>query len=163
MLEKLYRAEQELPRILKDQVQWQGMRIRYHKPFVDRLWCTWEDVRIYMHKIYTCLDTEALVHTHPWRSAMRVVEGTYEMGVGSGAILEKEQCAVRLHLPKGSSYEMTEPNGWHYVRPLTDTTLSLMITDTPWIKTVPVFKYEHVPLSDSERLELFRSFLKHYA
>jgi hypothetical protein len=150
MLDLLAAAEADLPRLLAEGT-WHSLAIAYHPPIVDRLWCAWRDCRIYLHRIHPCTADEALFHRHPWPSAMRVHRGTYEMGVGHGAI------AARLIASGPMVYEMTDPDAWHYVRPLGGVALTTMITGQPWSRTSDGPSLQPLaPAVIDEMLQLYR-------
>lgn len=137
MLDVLSEVEQALPYLLQDEAHWLSLYVDYHPPFVERLWTRWEDYRIYLHRIQPCNAGEALFHPHPWPSAMRVLEGEYEMAVGFGAGLETPPIAALMISRGDFRYEMTHPDSWHYVRPLHRPTLSVMVTGKPWAREAP--------------------------
>ncbi|MDB5258936.1 MAG: hypothetical protein JWO73_144 [Candidatus Taylorbacteria bacterium] len=132
MLEVLFQIEKRLPELMADRQAWQSVFVDYHAPFVERLWRQVGEHRIFLHRIHPCERSEALFHPHPWPSAMRIVRGTYEMAVGYGKGMEPPPIASTLVMSEGSAYEMVDPDGWHYVRPLGGATLSFMITGVPW-------------------------------
>jgi len=153
MLTKLHEAEDALPDLLREGVDaWESLDIDYEPPRVCRLWRQWGDFRILLHHIELC--GKALFHPHPWPSAVRVINGTYEMAVGfaesdwqkagrnfEGFGYEGPRGPLevaRIVLGKGAQYEMTDPNGWHYVKPLFGSSLSVMVIGKP---------YEYQPFS----------------
>ena len=162
MLERLFAIEQELPRLIRERDQWQSLFVNYHEPFVERLWRNVGDARVYLHRIHPCAPGEALLHPHPWPSAMRILSGTYEMGVGYGEGMQAPPLATTLLLPTGTAYEMVEPHGWHYVRPLGVPSLSLMVTGKPWNRTAPTSTQPLGRLTPAIQEELFAHFLRLY-
>ena len=162
MLNTLYKIEEILPDLLKDEGVWKSLYIDF-KPIVERLWTDFNGVRVYLHRIHPCKIEEALFHKHPWPSAMRIVEGTYEMGVGQkdGDQAPLEMAATII-LPAGSAYEMVDPSGWHYVRPLETPTLSLMVAGPPWWPSEKKSKQELKPLSRDQRNDLLMDFCDKY-
>lgn len=164
MLDVLERAEEALPSLLASRHLWNSVYVDYHPPFVERLWIPFEggDYRIYLHRIHPCMPEEALFHPHPWPSAMRVLEGKYEMAVGYGKGEVTPPVAAKLILGADSRYEMTDPDAWHYVRPFIGPTLSLMVTGKPWKRSAPGSGTELKRLSDMTRTELFRAFDRYY-
>jgi hypothetical protein len=162
MLEILAAVEQELPRRLLDEDAWSGLFIDYHPPTVERLWVRWRDCRVSLHRIHPCPAGAALFHPHPWPSAMRILVGEYEMAVGYGKG-EAVPPVAALMIARGDfRYEMTDPDAWHYVRPLGGPTLSVMVTGKPWDRPSPHSSKPLVPLTDGQRAELFRLFREHY-
>jgi len=162
MLNVLYKAEQDLPKLLSTKSIWNSLLIDYNKPYVERLWCTWGEYRINLHRIGHCTTAEALFHPHPWPSAMRLVSGQYKMGVGYSASESTPRCAATVVLNPGSVYEMTELHGWHYVQPVTDNTLSVMITGRPWVRKGPQSNKRLKPLKSLIKQEILDEFSYHY-
>ena len=85
MLDVLEAVEQKLPELLRDEAGWNSLFIDYHPPTVERLWRTWGEYRVSLHRIHPCERGTALFHPHPWPSAMRILSGEYEMAVGYGS------------------------------------------------------------------------------
>lgn len=155
MLDVLEVALTELPALLRSPDGWQGLRITYHPPFVDRAWRPWREYRLSIHRIQPCEPGEALLHPHPWPSAIRILSGRYEMVVGHGAGTATPPIAARLVVPAGTSYAMTDPDAWHSVRPLEAPSLSVMLSGVPWQRTMPVEpSAPQAPLSAAELFEL---------
>ncbi len=93
---------------------------------------------------------------------MRVLAGNYEMGIGYGLGLQAPPIAARLILGAGSEYEMTDPDSWHYVRPLEEPTLSLMVAGQPWNRESPKSEKPLGPLFPRKVDELFEFFRSVY-
>lgn len=131
MLELLYKVEDSLIDLLYKNVdKIKTMYIDYHKPYVSRIWFIDEenDCRVFIHKIEPCNESsEALYHPHKWDSAMRIVAGEYEMGVGHSETDEIPKTDCKLILGAGSCYEMTEMDGWHYVSPKNHPVITVMV------------------------------------
>jgi hypothetical protein len=162
MLDMLHRVETQLPAMLQEEAEWNSLYIDYHPPIVERLWRQWFDFRIYLHRIHPCEAGEALFHPHPWPSAMRVLDGTYEMAVGYGAGEQEPPIAARILLPAGSEYEMTDPHGWHYVRPIASPTMSLMIAGKPWNRPGPKSGKVLNPLAEGQKEAILAFFREYY-
>ena len=130
-------VENALPQLLNENV-WKSLYVDYHKPFVKRLWTSFEyegnKYRIYLHEIESCHIHEALFHPHPWPSIMKLLSGSYNMVVGYGEGLKEPPVALSLELPTGTVYEMSEVNGWHALAPISESSFSLMITGEPWTR-----------------------------
>jgi len=106
----------------------QSVCVDYHPPVVHRLWVKWGGKRIFLHKIEKCIPGEiALYHPHPWPSAVKVLKGEYEMGVGE----DGKDPKTTLLLKENSNYAMIDPSGWHYVKPLS-ACYTIMITGKPY-------------------------------
>lgn len=138
MLDLLSIAVSELPALLADAAGWRGMRIDYHHPFVDRAWRPWRDCRLSIHRIYSCAPGEALLHPHPWPSAIAILDGRYEMAVAYGTGIARPPIACRVIATAGSRYEMTDRDSWHSVQPLDAPSLSVMLSGPPWERAMPV-------------------------
>lgn len=165
LLESLHRAEAELPALLRNHEGWQGVDVLYHEPRVERVWRQWGEMRISLHVIHPARREDCLFHPHPWPSAMRVVHGGYEMGIGYGTGTEAPEEACRVVLAPGSEYCMENPDGWHYVCPAHGSiNLSVMVSGRPWAREMPV-EPEHganPPLTGERMGEILREFAGHY-
>jgi hypothetical protein len=161
-LKKLYEIEQVLPSLLDDTERWESLFVNYSQPFVERVYRNYDGLRICLHRIQNCMEGSSLFHPHPWPSAMRIIEGSYEMGIGYGTTDQMPPVAALLTLPATSAYEMIDPNGWHWVRPITPFSLSLMVTGTPWNRTSPKSSQLLSPLDSAIKKEILESFKKIY-
>jgi hypothetical protein len=162
MLDVLVAVEKDLPRLLLNEASWSGLFIDYHPPTVERLWTPWREFRVSLHRIFPCKPGEALFHPHPWPSAMRILEGEYEMAVGYGKGESTPPVAALMVARGDFRYEMTDPDAWHYVRPLGGPSLSVMVTGKPWDRPAPRSGKPLVPLTEAQRAELFRLFRGYY-
>lgn len=160
MLKILYKVEKILPKLLENDDNWNSIYVNYHHPFVERLWMQYGTYRIYLHRIYPCKKRDALFHPHPWPSAMRIYDGKYEMAIGFGTGDKTPPISAVLLMTAGSEYEMTDPNCWHYVRPIGKPTMSLMVTGKPWNRLSPKSKKQLKPLPDSQKKEIIEFFRK---
>jgi len=158
MLDVLSRVEQALPALLRNESRWQSLYVDYHPPTVERLWMAWGEYRVNLHRIYPCEREQALFHPHPWPSAMHILAGEYEMAVGHGTGLELPPIAALIIARQDFRYEMTHPDSWHYVRPLGQPTLSVMVTGLPWVREAPKVGKPLRPLSAEQKAELFQVF-----
>lgn len=129
MMDRLTEARGEIPSLLNDVDGWQTLDVLYHPPRVERLWRPWKDGRLYLHRIHPCSLKDALLHPHPWPSAVSVETGGYWTLIG------KEETdawspdrATRIWLSPGSSYEIDDPLVWHAVAPSERPALSVMVT-----------------------------------
>lgn len=162
MLDVLARLEAELPSLLVDRT-WNSLDINYHPPFVERLWIPWNAYRVSLHRIHPCEPSEALFHPHPWPSAMRILEGTYEMAVGYGGGTTPPPVAARIVASGEFRYEMTDRDAWHYVRPIGRPAMTIMVTGTPWDRAAPSPSGKALqPLDAARHTELLAWFRSRY-
>jgi len=129
-LDRLEKVEEQLPVLLDDVAEWQTLDVDYEPPRVERVWRQVGDLRVCLHRIHPC--DKALMHPHPWPSAMRVVQGSYVMVLGDGGVdglagIQGYHKVATVVLSAGSTYEMVDVHGWHSVRPLWGVAYSLMI------------------------------------
>ena len=162
MLDVLAQLEQALPAMLRDESIWHSLYVDYHPPTVERLWTPWREYRAFLHRIHPCARQQALFHPHPWPSAMRVLEGEYEMAVGFGPGMEEPPIAALMVSRGDFRYEMTHPDSWHYVRPLGAPTLSVMVTGKPWDRASHKSSKPLQPLRAEQVAELLRFFRARY-
>jgi len=171
MLANLTLVERMLGGLLKQSPdKWKTLHIDYEPPRVERCWCEVEGgLRVMLHRIHSC--DKALYHPHPWPSAIRIVTGVYEMGLALGHTASSTEPntyteVARTVLAAGSRYEMIEPLGWHYVRPLKEPSLSIMVIGQPWENDPwDHSKFgkgvKHEPLSNERRDSLLDEFIYH--
>jgi len=162
MLEVLARLEAEMPALLADDTRWNSLDINYHPPFVERLWMPWGAYRVSLHRIHPCEPSDALFHPHPWPSAMRILDGKYEMAIGYGTGAVTPPIAARIIAGTDVRYEMTDPDAWHYVRPLERPAMTIMVTGEPWRRESPTSSKPLQPLDDARRAELMGWFRARY-
>jgi len=137
-IEKLQQIERvKLYDLLCDASIWKSVDVNYHPPHVERLWCQLGNHRLFLHFIHPCAAGESLFHPHPWPSAIHVLEGEYEMGVGFGEGLEEPEVFSTIISQGSMYYDMPHRDGWHYVRPTTSVCSSVMLTGEPWGREMP--------------------------
>lgn len=141
MLDNLIYVEENLKELFES-ADLKSMYIDYHDPYVARIWFQNGENRVFIHKIYEVRITNnslgALFHPHPRESGVRIIKGTYEMGVGHSDSNNVPKVDARLILPKGTCYEMVEPNGWHYVSPINGPVFSIMVTGKAFDREMPI-------------------------
>ena len=165
MLQLLEVARSDLPRLLWETPvdRWGSLNIDYEHPFVERLWIDWVGgCRINLHCIAPCEEGKPLFHPHPWPSAMEVIEGAYEMGIGADLdgrpdVVGPLPIVATMQGGPGFRYEMTNPAGWHYVRSRDASSLyTLMITGAPWGRHGPRPTHQLQPLMTERRDQLMK-------
>lgn len=163
MINTLLHVEKLLPELLQIS-KLNSMYIDYHKPFVRRIWFQYGVYRVYLHCIEPCNESsEALYHPHPWKSAIRIIDGKYEMGIGHSATNEAPKTDCKLELPIHTMYEMTEPDSWHYVNPIGLPVYSLMVTGERNGRTMPLEpKKEFRKLTEKECINILIQFSEYY-
>lgn len=159
MLHNLIEIKKILPELLIEKANANEiftLYIDYHKPFVSRVWFKYNELRVFLHKIEPCTESsEALYHPHKWHSAMEILKGSYEMGIGHSSSSETPKTDCKLILNKGSQYEMTEPHAWHYVNPILNPAFTLMVTGKLNGREMPIEpNKEFRKLSEKEILEI---------
>jgi len=164
MLKQLHSVEDILALHLRSDVNFQSMYIDYHPPVVERIWFQLGIYRVYLHKIHKCNSSiEALFHPHPWKSAIRIIKGSYETGIGHSATNEIPVIDWKGILAPGSCYEMVEQDAWHYVNPVSSPVYSLMITGEKFERKMPVEpdrKFQ--PLNPEQFNDIMNTFLEFY-
>ena len=158
MLSKLLELLPTIPLLLQDIDRWHAVKVVYHPPIVWRLWTQINDNRLYLHKIEPCNSSEALFHPHPWPSAIYILDGDYEMKIGYSCDDKPPPIAATLVLSKNSSYEMMDSNGWHSVRPIIKSSLSIMLAGKPWHKSKKQDGELMQNLCESDKSALFDTF-----
>lgn len=54
MLKALGLVKKAMPELLRDPNRWKTLDVNYETPRVERVWTTFNEFRVYMHKIYPC-------------------------------------------------------------------------------------------------------------
>lgn len=144
---QLYRSEQLLPELLDKPEIWRGKDVLYHAPRVERIWVDGNsdpllntvlgESRLSLHIIHPTTEP-CLYHPHPWPSIIHILHGGYEMGIGYSEKLGAPVEICKTVYTAGATYLMTNPAGWHYVKPLKKPSLSIMISDKPWGREMPI-------------------------
>jgi len=136
----LAEVESELPeRIAKG--DFRSMHVTYAKPYVERLFFSRGEHRVFLHRIDSCAPEEALWHPHPWPSLIKVLDtegGLYRHSVGDKDSVFAVQMGVASSWPelRPITYTMLEPKAYHSVS--TDkASWSIMITGPRWSPPEP--------------------------
>lgn len=140
----------------RDNSEFTSLDIDYHPPRVERIQTMYEGYRISFHIIHPCKREEALYHPHAWPSAVHVMLGKYEMGVSHSLDLDATEETLRKNeicktvVSNGMYYEMLNPHGFHYVRPVDEPVYSIMLMGPKWDTDTPQKKAtkELKPLED---------------
>lgn len=141
-----------------------SMHIDYHDPFVNRIRFSYGENRVYLHKLLELHDLgEALYHPHPWPSVIRILRGTYEMGIGHSATDDMPATDCTLEIGAGTVYEMLEEDAWHYVKPLGGSVFSLMVTGPRNNRKMPIEPQKDFrPLTKDEFMEILEVVESYY-
>jgi hypothetical protein len=170
MLDVLHAAEKELPYLLASRDGWRSYKLDHHPPFIDRMLRTHGGGKLYLHRIHPCAVGTAPYHQHPWPSAIRILEGTYELALGHGSSERAPPIAARLIACAPFEYEMTDPDAWHSVRPIGSAVMTVMLTGPRWTRpsrgdAAPLASLNDKPLSplpDAEVEAMLSYFRRHY-
>jgi hypothetical protein len=139
MIEQLKNViKSDLEKWVSDIRGWDSLIINKRQPHTTRVFRMLPDgSRLCLHKFdYINKDggEEAFMHPHPWPAAFQIVMGTYEMKVGAtpNILHSSPEHILTTRLSHGSSYEITNPNTWHSVTPITKTVHTVMLNGAPW-------------------------------
>jgi hypothetical protein len=157
MLDLLHAAERDLPELLASSDGWRSFKLEHHPPVVERMLRSYRDGKLFLHRIHP--SDAAIRHPHPWPSALRLVDGRYELELGCGATV-----AARLIATAPFEYEMIDADAWHAVRPIGAPALTIMVTGPRW---QPLRKPLHddpslAPLTDAEAAAMLADLRRHY-
>ena len=150
----------------RDNSEFSSLDIDYHPPHVERIQTTYGEYRLSFHIIHPCESSEALYHPHAWPSAVHVILGKYEMGISHSLDLNADEETLRKNelckvvVSNGMYYEMLNPHGFHYVRPVTEPVYSIMLIGPKWDTGAPAKKAtkELKPIDDWRIDEMKKSF-----
>ena len=164
MIDKLQQIEnQVILGLLNDPNKWKSLMIDYHPPVVERIWTQIGNYRVLLHWIHQCEAKDALFHPHPWPSAMHVISGRYEMGLGYGPGLEEppKMCTILME-DGGSYYDMTHIDGWHYVRPVGGVCTTAMLIGPKWEREEIKSDEPLKPLPENRKMMMLEYFRNYY-
>lgn len=133
-IEYLKSVEKILPDLLVKPDEWNSLFVDYETPFVKRLWHQLTpNIRILLHEIHPC--ENPYWHNHSWASAMKILNGEYEMGVGFSfnSEIPSEKEALKIVFTNGGYYEMLSPKQWHYVKPINEPTYTNANRNSGWL------------------------------
>lgn len=132
-IEILKSLEPDIKLLLDKPEVWKTLDVDYYPPRVERLWTELNGYRVYLHTIHPT-NSPCLYHKHKWPAAFKQVSGQYEMGITySIDEIDSEEAyqlpnLSRFIISQGSYYEMTQTDCLHYVKPLGDISMSIMLT-----------------------------------
>ena len=163
MIELLQKYEYSLGELLLKPEIWNTLDVDYFPPRVERVWKQIdENHRLFIHVIHPTTEP-CLFHKHRWPAAFKMVSGSYEMGIAySEAEISSEEAYKLPTISKfimsvGSYYEMTDTHTLHYVKPLDEPSISLMLTGPLYPEAFfrkEVLTKELQPLSDMRKNQI---------
>lgn len=164
MIENLKQIEDKmLLDLLVQPDKWNTLLVNYFPPIVERCWIQLGNYRLMLHFIHECKSEEALFHTHRWPSAMHVLNGKYEMGLGFGAGTTPPEKMATILFDNGGYYDMTHIDGWHYVRPVGGVCATTMLIGKPWDREETVKEFPPLgPLTQERKLIMLKWFEEYY-
>lgn len=164
MIDKLRQIEDKmLLELLVQPDKWNTLLINYFPPIVERCWIQIGNYRLMLHFIHECKSEEALFHTHRYPSAMHILTGKYEMGLGFGAGDTPPEKMATIVFDNGGYYDMTHIDGWHYVRPIGGPSATVMLTGKLWDREETVKDFPPLgPLSLQKKLIMLQWFEEYY-
>lgn len=119
LLEKLNDIEKLLPDFLKVEEDWCGERVVAGPHKADRVFREYNNIDVYLHRLYPCKPEDAIMHTHEGPTAIRILFGNYIMRLGHFDGASYQISSTMIAVP-GFSYEMMERRSSHSVAPLTE-------------------------------------------
>lgn len=165
MIDKLKQIEDKLLLDLLSKPElWNSLLIDYHPPIVERVWTQLGNYRLMLHFIQPCEAKDALFHPHPWPSAIHVLHGAYEMGLGFGpGLVDPAKMGTIFVENGGMYYDLTHIDSWHYVRPIDGPCASIMLIGPKWDREEIKSDEPLKPLSDIKKdiiLNWFKDFYR---
>lgn len=125
-----------IPDLLKDPSLWKTLDVDYYPPRVERLYTTYGEYRIFLHTIHSTISGEkVLYHKHRWPAVFKQLKGSYEMGITySEKEVNSEEAynlpdIAKFRMVERSYYEMTQTDCLHYVKPISEVSYSIMLTN----------------------------------
>lgn len=122
--------DNDIKGLLNSESCWDSLIIEAFPPVIHRLsYKIDENLTIFLHKLFNTNGQKALMHSHSWDFAIKVLKGGYEMGVGfsndRNIIPEANYVS---YVKDGDIYSMTDEKIFHYTKPiLNDVSYSIMV------------------------------------
>jgi hypothetical protein len=163
MIKELENLLPSIPLLLENEEAWGTLLINKYPPTIHRAFLKLSDDRILLlHKLFNTQHEHALMHSHSWPFACKVIMGGYEMGVGFSEDRNQPPQSVFTSVIKtGDIYEMLSPDVWHYTKPAENTEYSYSIMLIG--KRCRERKAENnSPLFTTQKNELFSWFKAYY-
>ncbi len=159
LIEKLLEIkDNELQDMLTETGLWNSLDVNYHPPRVERLWRQYDEHhRLFIHIIHKTT-AACLFHKHKWEAAFHMIFGSYEMALTSSETEFGSEEAYKLPeiarhiIAAGSSYEMRYTHTAHYVKPLGDYSISLMLTKNIYPEERKEVEHGKLPELPNERI-----------
>ena len=132
-IEILKSLEPDIKKLIEDPSIWKTLDVDYFPPRVERLYTDYKGSRIFLHAIHPT-DKPCLFHKHKWPAAFKQIFGSYEMGItySKDEVSSDEAYLLptiaRFIINEGSYYEMTQTDCLHFVKPMDNISMSIMIT-----------------------------------
>jgi hypothetical protein len=162
VIKELNRIINDVPLLLQSN-EWNSLLINKYPPVIHRLSLKIsEDRTLLLHKLFNTKDDLALMHSHSWSFACKVLQGEYEMGVGFSEDRDKPPKSIfTSFIRAGDIYEMLSPNIWHYTKPtkITPYSYSIMLIG-PRCRERKA--QNNLPLNPKNRLELLDWFKSYF-
>lgn len=164
MIDNLKQIEDKMIlNLLSQPNKWETKLVNYFPPVVERCWIQLGNYRLMLHFIHECKSEEALFHTHRWPSAMHVLSGKYEMGLGFGEGDVPPPKMATILFDNGGYYDMTHKDGWHYVRPIGGVCATTMLIGSVWDREETAKDFGKLgPLTNERKLVMLGWFADWY-
>jgi hypothetical protein len=122
-----------LPQMLEQPLLWDSLIINKRKPHTYRVFTRIGDIRICLHHFEQCTPDESFIHPHSWPMAVLVLEGSYQMNLGTSDDKETfpKTMGSSVVIQAGSRYEITDPLTWHSVTPTNNTGVWTVMVNGP--------------------------------
>ena len=156
-----YIEKTQILNLLNQPEIWKTKLIDYEPPIVERVYTEIGDYRLSLHFIHPC--DEAFIHPHVWKSAMHIIEGSYEMGLYYPNEKNELECVSTIFTRKEFYYEMLNKKAQHYVKPIDSICKTVMLTGKPiWKENGVEVNKELVDLTESRKNEILDFYKLYY-
>ena len=162
MIEKLKQIESKLLLDLLSKPNiWNTAMIDHSKPLVEKLWTQVGNYSITLQFIHHCGIKDAIYHLHASPSAIHMLEGDFDMGIGFGENIPDEVCSMFV---KGGNmyYDMKNVNGWQYIRPAVAVCSMTMLSGKPWDRMLPESDQPNKEIDSNRKFIILEYFEKYY-
>jgi hypothetical protein len=124
----------DLPNLLKDKNKWKSLNICMFEPVIHRIYINLDNgCSLFLHRIFPCLNSQPLMHSHSWPFVVHVIEGGYNMSIGFSTVRDSPpQPIFKSTVKPGDTYEMLSPDIWHTTHAINTDSYSIMLVGPRW-------------------------------
>jgi hypothetical protein len=159
MIDKLKQIEDKLIlELLSNPKIWQSSVLDKQKPIVEKMWTQINKYIISLYFIHTCNKEEIRYKYNECPSAMHILQGSCEIGVG----FKEVENITTMHIPQGNMYfDMTADETIYFIRSTNSVSSSVMLSGEKW-KEVEIEDGKELRSLEYDRQSIMLEYFSNY-